>query len=90
MSVQSKIGKLTYPHKDVVRDVRMRAFDYLDETFDWSQEDMYSLITQGGTAAKPEDHKVCVGTHGALKLVTAYTCTCYASDVKLQHTAQTV
>lgn len=54
---QAKIGRQAYPHKDVTHDSRYREFDYLGETFDWSHEDIYAVITHNGTACRPEDHK---------------------------------
>lgn len=52
--VQDKIGKISYP--DPWRDFRLA--EHARGRREWSHEEVYALITQNGTACRPEDHQV--------------------------------
>lgn len=57
---QALVGTITYEHNSVQHDVRVRRQrenGQPEYRFDWSDEDVYKLITQDGMACAPENHK---------------------------------
>ncbi|EFJ42266.1 hypothetical protein VOLCADRAFT_97639 [Volvox carteri f. nagariensis] len=53
---QSRIGKLTYPHMDQHRDVRVQRLTGDGYRYDWTEEEIRQLIVNNGLACRPEDH----------------------------------
>jgi len=58
-TLQSKIGKIQYA--DNKNDVRFQQFVLELDYPEWTPEQVYELITQNGTATRPEDYVVGVG-----------------------------
>lgn len=53
---QSRIGKLTYPHMDQHRDMRVQQQTGDGYRHDWTEDEIRQLIVNNGLACRPEDH----------------------------------
>ncbi|GIL54215.1 hypothetical protein Vafri_9784 [Volvox africanus] len=53
---QACIGKLTYPHMNQHRDIRVQHLTGDGYRYDWTEEEIRQLIVNNGLACRPEDH----------------------------------
>ncbi|GLC45959.1 hypothetical protein PLESTB_001200200 [Pleodorina starrii] len=53
---QDRIGKLTYPHMDQHRDLRVQRLTGDGYRYDWSEDEIRQLIVNNGLACAPEHH----------------------------------